>query len=99
MPAESTADTLTLNYAYHLEGVETNDKLSSDDVGLNCIRLTMSTHLSVKCVPSQPVEKDDLGRTATFHTFTKIGDKSCKVIVDSGSCINAISSRLCENLD
>ena len=29
--------------------------------------------------------------------FTKIRDKSCKVIVGSKSCINAISSRLCEN--
>jgi len=71
----------------------------SDDVGLNCIRPTLSTHLSVvKYVPSPPAEKDDWRRTATFHTFTKIGDNSCKVIVDSESCINVISSRLCENL-
>ena len=59
----------------------------------------LSTHLSVaKCVPSQPAEKDDWRRTITFHMFTKIGDKSCKVIMNSESCINAISSRLCENL-
>ena len=29
-----------------------------------------------------------------FHTFTRIGGKSCKVIVDSESCINALSSTL-----
>ena len=95
-PTETT-ESDSEEYTYHSEGVET-DELSSDDVGLNCIRLTMSTHLSVKCVPSQPVEKDDLGRTATFHTLTKIGDKSCKLIVDNGRCFNAISFRLCENL-
>ena len=50
-----------------------------------------------ECVLSQPAENDDW-RTATFHTFTKIGDKSCKVIVNIESCINAISFRLCENL-
>lgn len=27
-----------------------------------------------------------------FHTFTKIGGNTCKIIVDSKSCINAISS-------
>ena len=52
----------------------------------------------VKYVSSPPAEKIDWRRTATFYIFTKIGDKSCKVILDSESCINAISSRLCENL-
>ena len=47
---------------------------------------------------SLPAEKVNWRRTATFHTFTKIGYKSYKVIVDSESCINIISSRLCENL-
>jgi len=85
-------------YTYHPD-VETDDESSSDDVSLNCIRPTPSTHLSiVKCVPSPLTKQVDWKRTATFHTFTKIGDKSCKVIVDNGSCINAISSRLCENL-
>ena len=47
-------------YTYHSEGVETDDELSSDDIGLNCIRPTLSPHLSVvKCVPSQPAKKDD----------------------------------------
>ena len=51
---------------YHPD-VETDDESSSNDVGVNCIRLTSSTHLSVvKCVPSPPAEKDDWRRTATF---------------------------------
>ena len=29
-----------------------------------------------------------------FHIITKIGGKSCKVIIDSGSCINAVSSKV-----
>jgi len=30
------------------------------------------------------------GKNASFHTFTKIGDKDCKVIVNIESWINAI---------
>ncbi|PKU79804.1 RNA-directed DNA polymerase [Dendrobium catenatum] len=33
-----------------------------------------------------------------FHTYTKIKDKNCKVIVDSGSCINAVSSSMVSKL-
>ena len=96
-PTEAT-ESDSDEYTYHPD-VKTDDESSSNDVGLNCIRPTPSTHLSVvKCVPSPPAEKDDWRRTVTFHTFTKIGDNSCKVIVDSKSCTNAISSRLCENL-
>jgi len=40
--------------------VKTDEKRTSDDVGLNCIKQTPSTHLSVvRYVPSQPAEKDD----------------------------------------
>ena len=35
-----------------------------------------------------------LEKSATFHTFIKIEDKSCKVIVHIEGCINAISSKL-----
>ena len=94
-PTEATESDSEYTY---LPDVETDEK-SRDDVGLNCIRPTSSTHLSVvKCVPSPPKEKVDWKRTTIFHTFNKIGDKSCKVIVYSESCIDAISSRLCENL-
>jgi len=62
-------------YTYHPD-VKTDDVSSSDDVGLNCIRPTPSIHLSViKCVPSPPAEKVDWRKTATFHTFIKIGDQ------------------------
>jgi len=39
-----------------------------------------------------------LEKSVTFHTLTKIGDKRCKVIVDSECCINAISSKSLEFL-
>ena len=83
-------------YTYH-PNVETDVESSSDDVDLNCIKPTSSTHV-VKCAPSPPTEKIDWRRTTTFHTSTKTEDKSYQVIVDSESCINAISSRLHENL-
>jgi len=83
-------------YTYHPD-IETDDESSMMLVSTALVNT--STHLFVvKCVPFTPVEKVDWRRTVTFHTFTKIGDKSCKVIVDSESFINAISSRLCENL-
>ncbi|PKU59423.1 Proteasome subunit alpha type-5-B [Dendrobium catenatum] len=44
----------------------------------------------IKCVFSQSKPSDDWRRTSIFHTFTKIGDKSYKVIIDSGSCINGL---------
>lgn len=34
------------------------------------------------------------GDALLFYTLTKIGGRSCKVIVDSGSCINAVSSKV-----
>jgi hypothetical protein len=46
----------------------------------------------VCCALAQPKETDEWQRTAIFHTNIKCGDKSCKVIIDSGSCINAVSS-------
>jgi len=96
-PTEAT-ESDSDEYTYHPD-VETDDESSSDDVFLNCIRPTPSTYFAVvKCVPFPPAKKVDWRKTATFHTFTKIGDNSSKVIVDSESCNNPISSRLCENL-
>ena len=68
--------------------------------------MLVSTVLGQRCLPiclsssMFPLhqQKGRLEKSATFYTFTKIGDKNCKVTVDSGSCINAISSSLCENL-
>ena len=46
----------------------------------------------VRYVLAQTKESEDWRRTSIFHTFIKFGDKICKVIIDSGSCINAIST-------
>ena len=45
----------------------------------------------------KPKKKNDRKGTAIFHTFNKLGDKNCKVIVNSESCINAVSSEVIEN--
>ena len=42
--------------------------------------------------------KGRLKKNCNLPHVHKIGDKSCKVIAENKSCINAISSRLCENL-
>ena len=39
-------------------------------------------------------DTDDWRRSAIFQTYTKYGNKTCKVIIDSGSCINAMSSNV-----
>ena len=49
-------------------------------------------------VPPHNQPKGQLEKNATFHIFTKNRHKNCKVIMDNGSCINAISSRLRGNL-
>ena len=86
-------------YICGLGDAKTYEEFTSDDVGLNCINQTLSTHLFVvRCVPSQPAEKDDWRKSATYYMFTKIRDKSCKVIVDSENCINVILSKSLENL-
>jgi len=52
----------------------------------------------VRCTLAQPKSLNDWRRTVIFQTCTKIDNKSCKVIVDSGSCINAIASKLITTL-
>ena len=47
---------------------------------------------------AQPEPLNDWRRTVIFQTCTKIENKSCKVIVDSGSCINIIASKLITTL-
>jgi hypothetical protein len=48
----------------------------------------------VRCALAQPKDNDDWRRTTIFQTYVKSGTKDCRVIVDSGSCINAISSNI-----
>ncbi|XP_020257552.1 uncharacterized protein LOC109834065 [Asparagus officinalis] len=85
----------TDEFVYHVEeeDFDSSEEFDENDISLSCIRSTPSSQLAVaRCALSQPKDKDDWRRTNMFHTFTKIGVKSCKIIVDSGSCINAISS-------
>ena len=50
-------------------------------------------HLGVvRCVLTCPQVSDDWRRTTIFHTYSRMSGKVCKVIIDSGSCINAIST-------
>jgi len=65
------------------------------DIAHTCIRQTLLIHLLVvSSTFSQSKEKDDGKGIATFHTFTKIGDKNYKVIVDCESCVNTVSSEV-----
>jgi len=73
-----------------------------------CIRTVEMTSLSpsvgrtqlgvVRCTLAQPEPLNDWRRIAIFQTCTKIENKRCKVIVDSGSCINAVVSKLITTL-
>jgi len=86
-------------YIFKGEDSQTDEEPTSDNVALNYIHQIPSTHLPVvKSISSLPAEKDNWRKSATFHTFTKIKNKSCKVIVDSGNCINAISLKSLEYL-
>jgi hypothetical protein len=64
---------------------------------LGCVR-SISTQIKttrlgvVRCALTQPKGTEDWRRTAIFYTYIKCGDKRCKIIIDSGSCINAVSS-------
>ena len=52
----------------------------------------------VRCALAKLRDTDDWRRSAIFQTYTKCGDETCKVIIDSGSCINAVSSSIISRL-
>ena len=52
----------------------------------------------VRCALVEQRDTDDWRRSAIFQTYTKCGDKTCKVIIDSGSCINVVSSNVVSHL-
>ena len=53
----------------------------------------------VRCALAEQKDTDDRQRRAIIQTYTKCGDKTCKVIIiDSGSCINAVSSNVVSRL-
>ena len=45
----------------------------------------------IRCIITQPVLSDDWRRTTILTTNILINDKPCKILIDSGSCVNAIS--------
>ena len=53
----------------------------------------------VRCTLAQHEQINDRKRTVIFQTCIKIENKSCKVIVNSGNCINTIASKLITTLD
>ena len=52
----------------------------------------------VRCALAEQRGTDDWQRSAIFQIYTKCGDKTCKVIIDSESCINAVSSSVVSHL-
>uniref|UniRef100_A0A2N9HNF0 RNA-directed DNA polymerase n=1 Tax=Fagus sylvatica TaxID=28930 RepID=A0A2N9HNF0_FAGSY len=52
----------------------------------------------VRCALTLPKESEDWRRSNIFHTYVKCDSTNCKVIIDSGSCINAVSSSLVTRL-
>lgn len=44
----------------------------------------------VRCLISQPRTENDW-RANIFYTYTKCGEKNCKVIIDNGSCLNTLN--------
>ena len=48
----------------------------------------------VRCTLAQSKKSDDWKRNTIFQTFVKCRTTKCKVIIDNGSCINAVSSKL-----
>ncbi|KAK8942514.1 hypothetical protein KSP39_PZI008914 [Platanthera zijinensis] len=46
----------------------------------------------VRCMLTTPQTDEDWKRTTIFITITKIGENTCKIIIDSGSCMNVVSS-------
>ena len=73
-------------------GKEGNDSDDAIEQGqcpsfIQCINI-------VRCTLAQPNETDGWRRTTIFRIYMKIGDKNCKIIVDSRSCIIVVSYRL-----
>ena len=48
----------------------------------------------VRCALAQQRDTDDWWSSAIFQTYTECEEKTCKVIIDSRSCINVVSSNV-----
>jgi len=67
---------------------------SIDDVDGVTRRLSV-----VRCALTQSKKSDDWRKSSIFQTITKIDGKNCQVIIDSGSCVNAIASGMVTKLE
>jgi len=73
-------------YIHRVNGDEEDFDENTEETTLNYLQLREYTRLSVvRYTLVQLKVSDDGRRTNIFHIFTKIGERSCKVIVDSGS--------------
>ena len=52
----------------------------------------------VRCIMTHTKEQEDWRRTSILQTFVKIEEKVCKIVIDSGSCVNAISTSAAKSL-
>ncbi|GAV89970.1 hypothetical protein CFOL_v3_33381 [Cephalotus follicularis] len=66
------------------------DITSSDANDVLDGKMLHSTQNVVRYVFTTP-KQDDWRRTIFFHTYTKIGDVSNKVIIHGGNCMNVVS--------
>ena len=94
---------LNLNFGYDLKVIAIQVVLHH--FGIRAVEMTSlppsvaRTQLGVvRCTLTQPEPLNYWRRTAIFQTCTKIDNKNCKVIVDSGSCINTVASKLITTL-
>ena len=52
----------------------------------------------VRCILAQARTQEDWRRASILQTFTKLRNKVCKIIIDSESCVNAISTSTIKTL-
>jgi len=51
------------------------------------------------CLLATPRGEEDWRRTSIFHIYIKHGDKSYKVMIDGGSCVNIIANSAVEQMN
>ena len=59
---------------------------------------TPTTLIAPQTAPTLPSTQDHTQRTRVFYIVVRIGDKTTKLIVDSGSCVNAVSREATKRL-
>ena len=87
--------TRKLHHPYIDEDDDFDYGQEGSDAECNYIQLAPLNYIYVvRCAFSQSEEKDDWRRTDIFHTCTKMEGKGWKVIMDSESCVNAVSCKM-----